>query len=99
MSKAAFSDLKMSGDALILNITATLHYGATWFQMHASAAKAAIDAITKTLALEWGEYRIRVNGIAPGPIAGTARLLSALRASRCCLGRDGWPDEARRRKS
>ena len=30
--------------------------------------------MTKSLALEWGEYGIRVNGIAPGPIAGTAGL-------------------------
>lgn len=36
------------------------------------AAKAAIDALTRSLALEWGEYGIRVNGIAPGPIVDTA---------------------------
>ena len=30
--------------------------------------------MTKSLALEWGEYGIRVNGIAPGPIADTAGL-------------------------
>ena len=40
---AAFPELKKSGDALIINISATLHYGATWYQVHASAAKAAID--------------------------------------------------------
>ena len=43
-----------------------------WYQLHVSAAKAAIDALTRTLALEWGEYGIRVNGIAPGPIMDTA---------------------------
>ena len=58
----------------IVNISATLHYGATWYQVHASAAKAAVDSITRTLALEWGSSRIRVNGVAPGPIAGTAGL-------------------------
>jgi 2,4-dienoyl-CoA reductase [(3E)-enoyl-CoA-producing], peroxisomal len=45
-----------------------------WYQSHVSAAKAAIDALTRSLALEWGEYGIRVNGIAPGPIADTAGL-------------------------
>jgi peroxisomal 2,4-dienoyl-CoA reductase len=55
----------------IINISATLHYGATWWQTHASAAKAAVDSITRSLALEWGEFNIRVNGIAPGPIANT----------------------------
>ena len=43
-----------------------------WYQSHVCAAKAAIDALTRSLALEWGEYGIRVNGIAPGPIAETA---------------------------
>ena len=43
-----------------------------WYQAHVCAAKAAIDALTRSLALEWGEYGIRVNGIAPGPIADTA---------------------------
>lgn len=57
--------------SIILNISATLQYGATWFQCHASAAKSAIDSLTRSLALEWGEDRIRVCGIAPGPIADT----------------------------
>ncbi|KAK8941614.1 Peroxisomal 2,4-dienoyl-CoA reductase [Platanthera guangdongensis] len=57
---------------LILNISATVHYTASWYQIHVSAAKAAVDSITRSLALEWGaDYGIRVNGIAPGPIEGT----------------------------
>jgi Enoyl-(Acyl carrier protein) reductase len=43
-------------------------------QVHASAAKAAIDSMTRSLALEWGHYGIRVNGVAPGPIRGTAGI-------------------------
>ncbi|XP_051133815.1 peroxisomal 2,4-dienoyl-CoA reductase [(3E)-enoyl-CoA-producing]-like [Andrographis paniculata] len=61
-----------SGGGLILNISATLHYTAAWYQVHVSAAKAAVDALARNLALEWGtDYDIRVNGIAPGPIADT----------------------------
>ncbi|CAM9801890.1 unnamed protein product [Ectocarpus sp. 4 AP-2014] len=73
MSSAAFPALRESGAGAIINITMTLHYGATWFQAHASAAKAAIDSLTRhvSLAMEWGSYGIRVNGIAPGPIADT----------------------------
>ncbi|KAJ0407618.1 hypothetical protein ATCC90586_006261 [Pythium insidiosum] len=63
--------LKASGDACIINISATLHLPATWYQVHASAAKAAVDSITRSLALEWGTFGIRVNGVAPGPIADT----------------------------
>ena len=33
MSRAAFAALKSSGDAAIINISATLHYGATWYQV------------------------------------------------------------------
>ena len=56
---------------VIINISATLQYGATWFQIHASAAKSAIDSMTRSLGLEWGSHNIRVVGIAPGPIADT----------------------------
>ncbi|XP_058747321.1 peroxisomal 2,4-dienoyl-CoA reductase [(3E)-enoyl-CoA-producing]-like [Vicia villosa] len=61
-----------SAGGSIINISATLHYTASWYQIHVSAAKAAVDATTRNLALEWGtDYDIRVNGIAPGPISGT----------------------------
>jgi 2,4-dienoyl-CoA reductase [(3E)-enoyl-CoA-producing], peroxisomal len=55
----------------ILNISATLHYLGTPMQLHVSAAKAGVDALTRNLAVEWGRYGIRVNAIAPGPIADT----------------------------
>jgi len=70
MSKAAFNALKDSKGSII-NISATLHYGATIYQTHASAAKAGVDSVTRSLAIEWGKFGIRVNGIAPGPIADT----------------------------
>merc|ERR1719272_858695 len=57
--------------AAIINISATLQDQATPFQLHAAAAKAGIDVLTNTLAVEWGEYGIRCVGLAPGGIAGT----------------------------
>ena len=68
--RAAFDALKESRGQII-NISATLHYLATPMQIHVSAAKAGVDAITRNLAVEWGRSGIRVNGIAPGPIEDT----------------------------
>lgn len=68
--RAAFAQLK-EHRGQILNISATLHYLGTPMQLHVSAAKAGVDALTKNLAVEWGPYGIRVNAIAPGPIADT----------------------------
>ncbi len=68
--RAAFEQLK-ENRGQILNISATLHYNATPMQIHVSAAKAGVDAITRNLSVEWGRYGIRVNGIAPGPIEDT----------------------------
>ncbi|MBK6518873.1 MAG: SDR family oxidoreductase [Polyangiaceae bacterium] len=69
--RAAFDACLRDKGGVILNISATLHYGATPLQIHASAAKAAVDSITRTLAVEWAGLGIRVNGIAPGPIDDT----------------------------
>ncbi|KAJ7566253.1 hypothetical protein O6H91_02G094500 [Diphasiastrum complanatum] len=82
MCHAALKYLKTNGEgkgpfegSVILNISATLQYSAAWYQLHVAAAKAAVDSMTRSLALEWGtDYGVRVNGIAPGPIADTLGL-------------------------
>ena len=98
-SRAALPHLKARGGSVI-NISATLPYLGTMGQSHAAAAKAGIDSLTRTLAVEWGPLGIRVNGIAPGPIDGTEgvrRLTSE--ASReqavrtCPMGRLGTTDD------
>ena len=68
--RAAFDQLKQHRGQ-ILNISATLHYLGTPMQLHVSAAKAGVDALTRNLAVEWGRHGIRVNAIAPGPIEDT----------------------------
>jgi 2,4-dienoyl-CoA reductase [(3E)-enoyl-CoA-producing], peroxisomal len=81
MCRTCYPALAKSGDALVINISATLQCPATHWQTHASAAKAAVDSMTRSLALEWGCDNIRVVGIAPGPIAdtpGTTKLAPGL---------------------
>ena len=68
--RAAFEELKKTRGQ-ILNISATLHYVGTPMQLHVSAAKAGVDALTRNLAVEWGRHGIRSNAIAPGPIEDT----------------------------
>jgi NAD(P)-dependent dehydrogenase (short-subunit alcohol dehydrogenase family) len=70
-------------------------------QAHVCAAKAGVDMLTRTLAIEWGPEGIRVNSIIPGPIAGTegmARLAPTAQATRAVidsvpLRRVGTPDD------
>jgi 2,4-dienoyl-CoA reductase [(3E)-enoyl-CoA-producing], peroxisomal len=71
VSRAAYQASLKERGGQILNISATLHYGGTPGQVHVAAAKAAVDALTRTLAVEWGTQGIRVNAIAPGPIGDT----------------------------
>ena len=67
-SQAVLPVMKAQGGGSIVNISMTLHYRG-WPQMaHATAAKAGIDALTKTLSLEWAKYGVRMNAVAPGPI-------------------------------
>ena len=67
-SQAALPHMRASGGGSIINISMTLHYRG-WPQMaHATAAKGGIDALTRTLAVEWAPDGVRVNAIAPGPV-------------------------------
>lgn len=66
--KACAPHLKTPGGN-VLSISA---YGtAVPMQAHVVAAKAGVDRLTETLAIEWGMKGIRVNAIIPGPIDGT----------------------------
>lgn len=56
----------------ILNMIATTAWTGAAGVVHSASSKAAVLALTRTLAVEWGyKYGIRVNAIAPGPIEST----------------------------
>jgi 2,4-dienoyl-CoA reductase [(3E)-enoyl-CoA-producing], peroxisomal len=72
VSKLVFEHaMKKQKSGSIINITTNLHYNGTPMTIHANSAKAAVDAIMRTLAVEWGPYGVRVTGICPGFISGT----------------------------
>jgi peroxisomal 2,4-dienoyl-CoA reductase len=66
--QAVYPVMKAQGGGRIVSISMTLHYRGWPLMAHATAAKAGVDALTRTLALEWAEDRITVNAVAPGPI-------------------------------
>src|SRR2546423_4510452 len=52
----------------ILNIIANYAWTGAPGVVHSASAKAGVLAMTRTLAVEWARYKIRVNAIAPGPV-------------------------------
>ena len=68
--RAAWAHLAKPG-ASVISISAPQAIVPMAMQVHVCAAKAGVDMITKTLALEWGQDGVRINSVIPGPIDGT----------------------------
>ncbi|MBE7940471.1 MULTISPECIES: SDR family oxidoreductase [Ramlibacter] len=68
--KAAWPHLRKPG-AAVVNISAPQSYVPMPGQVHVCAAKAGIDQVMRTLAMEWGRAGVRINSVSPGPIEGT----------------------------
>lgn len=91
----------MADGGAILNISSGLaRFSLPGYSAYA-AMKGAVEVLTRYLALELGERRIRVNTLAPGAIAtdfggGAVRdneQLNAMIASQTALGRVGLPED------
>lgn len=88
---------KMSSGSAVVNIASVTMLGSADFA-HYAASKAAVGALTRSMALEFASLGIRVNAVAPGPIV-TQMFSSrtdedkARLVKRIPLGRFGEPED------
>ncbi|MDJ0836678.1 MAG: SDR family oxidoreductase [Acidobacteriota bacterium] len=68
MTREVFTACMKKRGGSIVNVIANIWRG---FPMmaHTGAARAGVDNLTKSLAVEWGRHGVRVNAVAPGTIA------------------------------
>jgi len=71
VSKLAYEAWLRDHGGAVVNVTAAIQYRGMAMQAHVTAAKAGIDALSRTCAIEWGADGVRVNVVAPGGMAGT----------------------------
>ena len=101
--RAAFPYMQRQNYGRILNILATYASGASPGTVHSAAAKAGVQAMTRTLAVEWAQYNIHTNAVAPGSFptegassrlwVGTAEEAAARIQKKCPVGRHGRHEE------
>jgi NAD(P)-dependent dehydrogenase (short-subunit alcohol dehydrogenase family) len=60
--------LKAQHPATVLSISATYAPVGSAYVVPSAVSKAGVEALTRSLAVEWGNRGIRLNAIAPGPI-------------------------------
>jgi NAD(P)-dependent dehydrogenase (short-subunit alcohol dehydrogenase family) len=60
--------LKAERPGIVLNISATYAPVGSAYVVPSAVSKAGVEALTRSLAVEWGNRGIRMNAIAPGPI-------------------------------
>lgn len=65
------SEYFADSDVSLIAISAPQANNPMPMQSHACAAKAGIEMLIKTLAIEWGPKGVRVNGLSPGYVADT----------------------------
>ena len=98
VSKAAYDLWLRDHGGAVVNISAAIQYRGMALQAHVVSAKAGVDALTRTSAIEWGPDGVRVNVVAPGAMAGTEGVKritgdNERRASQNPLGRSGATTE------
>ena len=67
--KAAFDVFMKDNGGNIVNVIVAMQNGFPMMS-HSGAARAGVENMSKSLAVEWGEYGIRINCVAPGTVIG-----------------------------
>jgi 3-oxoacyl-[acyl-carrier protein] reductase len=101
LAQLALPALVRSASGSIVNISSIAAHRVLPGRLTYNAAKAAIEAATRTLACEWGEVNVRVNAVAPGFVLteNARRIYEAgdanaeARIAQIPLGRMGRPSE------
>ncbi|KAL8938637.1 MAG: hypothetical protein Q9216_003784 [Gyalolechia sp. 2 TL-2023] len=70
----------------IIFISATIHYTAMPLQTHVGVAKAGVDVLSASTAIEFGPHGVTSNIIAPGPIGGTEGMERLSRKEDTAMG-------------
>jgi 3-oxoacyl-[acyl-carrier protein] reductase len=96
--RAVVPFMQKRGGGIIVNQTSTAAYIGTPNRMNYNVSKAAIIPMTKTMARELGPHKIRVNAIAPGPVAtdalkGVPQAALDRIATAQCIPRIGQPED------
>jgi NAD(P)-dependent dehydrogenase (short-subunit alcohol dehydrogenase family) len=103
LAQAALPHLRATQGAIV-NVSSTFGHRPLAGAAHYAAAKAAIEQLTRSWALELAPDQIRVNAVAPGPTESEALAAAGLpaelvdqvkaeEAARVPLGRRGAPEE------
>ncbi len=83
---------QMNEGGSIVNIASTDGLTGSYSSMSYSASKAALINLTKSLAINYGKYQVRVNSISPGWINTGMSTESSYEATKLApLGRNGKP--------
>lgn len=105
---SAYSASRLAGQIMrerrsgsIITISSVHAHAPNALTPHYDAAKAGLEALTRSMALYFGRFGVRVNAVAPGPIvepgtAGSEAYTPEQRESQrtsTALGRFGTPDE------
>ncbi|UCG83596.1 MAG: SDR family oxidoreductase [Dehalococcoidia bacterium] len=71
VTKAAYTAYLKDHGGCIVNISAPFEHWGVSSMAHVAAAKAGVESLTRTCAVEWAPLGIRVNSVAPGFISDT----------------------------